>query len=236
MFQEATDPGVVERIADVVGHVGVGCAARAIARLCEPRAIRTTCRGTGRWSSRHAFLELLPAGTGLRVFGVHLSAIHCGMDGAPACAWKCGALLSRSRHAGTRPTCSWATSTRSRRASCLTCTVAAAPAPVRVAERRPDPLADGVANAGRADTSTLPAATCERCRASRFRRGVRTCGSTTPLFRANGPQTCAATACSPGRRKCLRHPTTCLSSWKWKSHSPDGQSATLTRHPRGACA
>ena len=35
-------------------------------------------------SSRHAFLELLPAGTGLRVFGVHLSAIHAGVDGAAA--------------------------------------------------------------------------------------------------------------------------------------------------------
>jgi len=75
LLQEATDPRCVERIADGTGmeewraYAGqsLGFLSRrrvAFAEWTRPRV------------SRHAFIEVVPAGTSVRVFGVHLSAVH----------------------------------------------------------------------------------------------------------------------------------------------------------------
>ncbi len=75
VLQEATRPDVVERLAGLAGmphwqsRRGESLAFMsrqpiADARWHQPRV------------SRHAFLEIVPAGTPWRVFGVHLSAVH----------------------------------------------------------------------------------------------------------------------------------------------------------------
>ena len=75
IFQEATHPVVIERIAAATGMAAWG--ARRGQSLGYASRVAP---GHVAWhwprSSRHAFLELLPAGADLRVFGVHLSAIH----------------------------------------------------------------------------------------------------------------------------------------------------------------
>ena len=75
LLQEATRPAVVEQLAEQTG-------------MREWRAIRGQSLGCmsreplehASWHrprmSRHAFLEVIPAGSRLRLFGVHLSAIH----------------------------------------------------------------------------------------------------------------------------------------------------------------
>jgi exodeoxyribonuclease III len=75
IFQEATDPAVVERVARAVG-MGAWGARRGQSLGYASRTSPDHAAWHWPRSSRHAFLELLPAGTGLRVFGVHLSAIH----------------------------------------------------------------------------------------------------------------------------------------------------------------
>jgi exodeoxyribonuclease III len=75
IFQEATDPAVIEHIARVAGLPAWG-ARRGQSLGYASRADPDHVAWHWPRSSRHAFLELLPAGTGLRVFGVHLSAIH----------------------------------------------------------------------------------------------------------------------------------------------------------------
>jgi exodeoxyribonuclease-3 len=75
IFQEATDPAVVERVARAVG-MGAWGARRGQSLGYASRTGPDHAAWHWPRSSRHAFLELLPAGTGLRVFGVHLSAIH----------------------------------------------------------------------------------------------------------------------------------------------------------------
>lgn len=75
LLQEATDPGVVERLAEQAGMAQWGTSRRqslgflsaapvAHAEWHQPRV------------SRHAFLEIVPAGEQVRLFGVHLSAVH----------------------------------------------------------------------------------------------------------------------------------------------------------------
>jgi exodeoxyribonuclease-3 len=74
LLQEATDPSNVERIAAATGmaewrafrHQSLGFLSRrpvAFSEWIRPRI------------SRHAFIEVVPAGEGLRLFGVHLSAV-----------------------------------------------------------------------------------------------------------------------------------------------------------------
>jgi len=75
LLQEATRPAVVEQLAGKTG-------------MCEWRSLQGQSLGYmsrepvkhASWHrprvSRHAFLEVIPAGTPLRLFGVHLSAIH----------------------------------------------------------------------------------------------------------------------------------------------------------------
>lgn len=75
LLQEATDPAIVERLAAATGMAewrtfgaqSLGFLSRrpvAHYEWVQPRI------------SRHAFVEIVPSGATLRVFGVHLSAVH----------------------------------------------------------------------------------------------------------------------------------------------------------------
>ena len=75
LLQEARFPDQVNRIADLSGLTQFG------ARRGESLAFISRVPVThAQWHkprvSRHAFLEVVPAGTSWRVFGVHLSAVH----------------------------------------------------------------------------------------------------------------------------------------------------------------
>jgi exodeoxyribonuclease-3 len=75
VLQEATDPSAIERIAAATGMTqwaarpgqSLGFMSRAPVAHFEWHRPRF---------SRHAFLEIVPADTSLRVFGLHLSAVH----------------------------------------------------------------------------------------------------------------------------------------------------------------
>lgn len=75
LLQEATDPAVVEQIAEATGMAewrafsrqSLGFVSRhpvVFSEWIKPRV------------SRHAFIEIVPAGEAVRLFGVHLSAVH----------------------------------------------------------------------------------------------------------------------------------------------------------------
>lgn len=75
LLQEATDPGAVERIA--------GETAMEEWRAYEGQSLGFLSRtrvSFAEWTrprvSRHAFIEVVPAGGAVRVFGVHLAAVH----------------------------------------------------------------------------------------------------------------------------------------------------------------
>jgi len=75
VLQEATRPPVVERLAAVTGmqqwgaHRGTSLGFMSRVPVAEVAWHRPRL-------SRHAFLELVPANTPWRIFGVHLSAVH----------------------------------------------------------------------------------------------------------------------------------------------------------------
>jgi endonuclease/exonuclease/phosphatase family metal-dependent hydrolase len=75
LLQEATDPGSVERIAEATGMAEGRAFARQSLGFLSRRPVAFS-----EWIrpriSRHAFIEVVPAGETLRVFGVHLSAVH----------------------------------------------------------------------------------------------------------------------------------------------------------------
>jgi exodeoxyribonuclease III len=75
VLQEATQAKVVERLAGDSGlpHWGVRAGESLGYMSREPVAAATWHRPR---VSRHAFLEIVPAGGNWRVFGVHLSAVH----------------------------------------------------------------------------------------------------------------------------------------------------------------
>lgn len=75
VFQEATRSDVIERLADACGMTTWGARAGTSLGFMSrvPVASRAWHQPRG---SRHAFLEIELAGSGLRVFGVHLSAVH----------------------------------------------------------------------------------------------------------------------------------------------------------------
>jgi endonuclease/exonuclease/phosphatase family metal-dependent hydrolase len=74
VLQEATSPGVVERLASETGM------SHWESRRGHSLAFMSRIPVTASWHrprvSRHAFLEISPGGTAWRVFGVHLSAVH----------------------------------------------------------------------------------------------------------------------------------------------------------------
>jgi len=75
LLQEATSPRVVERIAELAGMAQWGTSRRQSLGYLAAAPVRHA-----EWHqprvSRHAFLELVPAAEDVRLFGVHLSAVH----------------------------------------------------------------------------------------------------------------------------------------------------------------
>jgi exodeoxyribonuclease III len=75
VLQEATDPATVKRLAELTGMAGSGSSRRqSLGYLSRDPVVQATWRRP--FVSRHAFIEIVPAGERLRVFGVHLSAVH----------------------------------------------------------------------------------------------------------------------------------------------------------------
>ena len=75
LLQEATRPDVIERLAHRTGMAQWGTShQQSLGFLAKARVDHVE------WHkprvSRHAFLELVPAGGAVRLFGVHLSAVH----------------------------------------------------------------------------------------------------------------------------------------------------------------
>ena len=75
VFQEATDPGVIERLARDTGMEQWGTHPRESLGFISRRSVARVSWHKPR-VSRHAFIEIVPAGTAWRIFGVHLSAVH----------------------------------------------------------------------------------------------------------------------------------------------------------------
>jgi endonuclease/exonuclease/phosphatase family metal-dependent hydrolase len=75
VLQEATDQAVVQQLAASTGMAGWGSFRRQSLGFLsrEPLAHVSWHRP---FVSRHAFIEVVPAGERLRIFGVHLSAVH----------------------------------------------------------------------------------------------------------------------------------------------------------------
>ena len=75
IFQEATKPAVVERLAEGSGMKI--CGSRPRESLAYMSRLPIVHREWHRPRlSRHAFLEVVPEGDRVRIFGVHLSAVH----------------------------------------------------------------------------------------------------------------------------------------------------------------
>jgi exodeoxyribonuclease-3 len=75
VFQEATDPRVLERLAGATGMEQWGTQPRESLGFISRRTVARVSWHKPR-VSRHAFIEIVPAGTAWRIFGVHLSAVH----------------------------------------------------------------------------------------------------------------------------------------------------------------
>jgi exodeoxyribonuclease-3 len=75
VLQEATAPGAVERIAREAGMAQWGSRAGQSLGFMSRAPVEHAGWHRPR-VSRHAFLEIVPAGGAWRVFGVHLSAVH----------------------------------------------------------------------------------------------------------------------------------------------------------------
>ena len=75
LLQEATDPSNVERIAAAAGMPEWQSFARQSLAFVSRRKVVSASWIQPR-ISRHAFIEVVPAGEALRVYGVHLSAVH----------------------------------------------------------------------------------------------------------------------------------------------------------------
>ena len=75
LLQEATRPGVVEQLARRTAMAQWGTSRRqSLGFLAKARVDHYEWHQPR--GSRHAFLEVVPAGAGVRLFGVHLSAVH----------------------------------------------------------------------------------------------------------------------------------------------------------------
>jgi exodeoxyribonuclease-3 len=75
ILQEATDPAVVERLAEETGMAQWGTRPRESLGFVSRQPVTHVSWHKPR-VSRHAFMEIVPAGASWRVFGVHLSAVH----------------------------------------------------------------------------------------------------------------------------------------------------------------
>ena len=74
LLQEATDPANIERIAEATGMAEWRAFSRQSLGFLSRRPV-AFCQWVRPRISRHAFVEVVPAGEQLRVFGVHLSAV-----------------------------------------------------------------------------------------------------------------------------------------------------------------
>jgi endonuclease/exonuclease/phosphatase family metal-dependent hydrolase len=75
ILQEARRPDLVRRIADATGMTSVICA-RGRSVACISRLAIARHRYARPLLSQHAFLEVVPRDLDIRIFGVHLSAVH----------------------------------------------------------------------------------------------------------------------------------------------------------------
>jgi endonuclease/exonuclease/phosphatase family metal-dependent hydrolase len=75
VLQEATRPDVVERLARATDMIASGAMRGRSLGFMSRVPIREYHWVRPRWS-QHAFLEIVPEGTSMRIFGVHLSAVH----------------------------------------------------------------------------------------------------------------------------------------------------------------
>ncbi len=75
IFQEATNPAVVDRVAKLCGMAQCGAQPKTSLGFMSRTPLRDHQWHRPRLS-RHAFLELHPADADFSVFGVHLSAVH----------------------------------------------------------------------------------------------------------------------------------------------------------------
>jgi len=75
LLQEATDPRSVERIAQGAGMADWRAYAGQSLGFISRRPV-DFAEWTRPRVSRHAFIEVVPAGAAVRVFGVHLAAVH----------------------------------------------------------------------------------------------------------------------------------------------------------------
>jgi exodeoxyribonuclease-3 len=74
VLQEATDRATVKRLAELTGMAGSGSSIRqSLGYLSREPIARASWRRP--FVSRHAFIEVIPAGERIRIFGVHLSAV-----------------------------------------------------------------------------------------------------------------------------------------------------------------
>lgn len=75
LLQEATDAANVERLRQATGMADGRTFRRQSLGFLSRKPV-ASCQWIRPRISRHAFLEVVPAGPPLRVFGVHLSAVH----------------------------------------------------------------------------------------------------------------------------------------------------------------
>ena len=75
VFQEATDEGVIDRLASACGMAQCGAQPKTSLGFMSREPVKEHIWHRPRLS-RHAFLEIHPLGTDFPVFGVHLSAVH----------------------------------------------------------------------------------------------------------------------------------------------------------------
>jgi exodeoxyribonuclease-3 len=75
VLQEATDAGAIERIGREAGMQQWAARKGDSLGFLSRRPVQSYSWNKPR-VSRHAFLEICPAGTDMRIFGVHLSAVH----------------------------------------------------------------------------------------------------------------------------------------------------------------
>ena len=75
LLQEATDPAKVEKIAELSGMQDFRSVRRqSLAFMSRKKVV--FCEWVRPRVSRHAFIDIVPAGERVRVFGLHLSAMH----------------------------------------------------------------------------------------------------------------------------------------------------------------
>jgi len=75
LVQEATHPAILGQIADATGMAEFHSYPRQSLGFMSRRPVSLS-KWTRPRISRHAFIEVVPAGEEVRVFGVHLSAVH----------------------------------------------------------------------------------------------------------------------------------------------------------------